>query len=393
MKKKILFMAINMNVGGTEKALLNMISELPRDKYDITILMLEKYGGFLDSIPPDVEVRYVKNYKKIKDMLEKPIHFLALESLKEVKLFKAFYLLYIYLLCKIMRENSYYLKFILHDYPIEKNEYDVAVAYAGPMDFISYFVINKIKAKKKIQWIHFDITKIGFNKFFVAKIYKKFNKIFVVSEEGKNKLIKLLPNLTMNTDVFRNIVSREQILKQAKEGSGFTDNFDGTRILTVGRLSHEKGQDIAIKVLLKLIKEGYKVKWYCLGEGHLRPQLEEIIAKSNLQDNFILLGAFPNPYPYIDQCDIYVQPSRHEGYCITLAEAKYLHKPIITTNFTGSKEHIRNSITGSIVSVDEVEIYRALKELLENKHLARKYSENLALENSKDLNKQFNFSI
>ena len=82
------------------------------------------------------------------------------------------------------------------------------------MDFISFFVVNKIKAKKKIQWIHFDVTKIGFNQKFAKNIHK-FDKIFVVSKEGKNKLINILPSLKEKTEEFYNIVSPRNIIQMA----------------------------------------------------------------------------------------------------------------------------------------------------------------------------------
>ena len=81
------------------------------------------------------------------------------------------------------------------------------------------------------------------------------------------------------------------------------------------------------------------------------------------------------------QCDIYVQPSRHEGYCITLAEARCLHKPIVTTDFTGAKEQIKDGETGLIVSIDENEIYNAIVKLINNTDLCKKFSDNLAKEN------------
>jgi hypothetical protein len=94
------------------------------------------------------------------------------------------------------------------------------------MDFISYFIINKIKAKKKIQWVHFDITKIGLNYNFVRKIYSKFDKIFTVGEEAKEKFIENIPSLKDKVDVFYNIVSRNLVREMAEEES-FMDEFDG----------------------------------------------------------------------------------------------------------------------------------------------------------------------
>jgi glycosyltransferase involved in cell wall biosynthesis len=381
MKKKIIFMLINMNVGGTEKALLNMISEFPEEEYDITILMLEEYGGFLNRIPREVHIEYVTGYKNMKDVLNLPPHIVALNLFKRGEIIKAFIIAFLHVLTKAMKDRGIYFQYVLHGYPEMEHEYDVAVAYAGPNDFISYFVINKIKAKKKIQWIHFDITKIGFNKKFSSKMFNKFDKIFVVSNEARNILIDLIPSLKRKTEIFLNIMSSKLINIESKVGDGFNDNFDGLRILTVGRLTSQKGQDIAIRVLAKLVENGYKVKWYCIGEGVLRNKYEFLVEEYDLKDKFILLGVNPNPYPYIAQCDIYVQPSRHEGYCITLAEARCLKKPIVTTDFAGAKEQIENGETGLIVGIDEDEIYNAVVKLINNKELCNEFSYNLAKEN------------
>jgi glycosyltransferase involved in cell wall biosynthesis len=364
MKKKIVFMVINMNIGGTEKALLNMINEMPKDQYEITILMLEKYGGFLDNIPKEVRVEYLEDYAAYKELLNKPVKTTAVELIKQGKIVKSIELSFVHTLSKIFQSKMFYYNYVLKKLPEYKNKYDVAIAYAGPMDFISYFVAKKIKAEKRVQWIHFDVTKIGFDESLCKKLYNMFDKIFVVSNEAEKKLISKIPSIKEKTEVFVNVVSHNSILSQSKLGNGFDDNFTGKRILTVGRLSKEKGQDLAIEALGKLIKEGFNVRWYCLGEGKERGEYEQLIKDNNLQNHFILLGPNPNPYPFIAECDIYVQPSRHEGYCITLSEARVLNRPIVTTNFTGAKEQITNNVTGLIVGINSNEIYYGVKKLL-----------------------------
>lgn len=381
MKKKILFMVINMNIGGTEKALLNLISELPKEKFDTTILMLEKNGRFLDYIPGDVKVEHIKDYQEeLKMLINMPIKTSAKSAFKKRLYSKAFTLLIINLYTKITKDSTLFFKYILKDYPKLMDQYDLAVAFAGPMDFISYFVANKIKAQKKIQWIHFDVSKVGFNKGFASKVYQKFYKIFVVSEEGKNILIKKLPKLKYHIDTFNNIVSQNQIIKMADSGKGFDDDFNGIRILTVGRLSLEKGQDVTIEVLAKLKNAGYNVRWYCIGEGNAREYYEELITKSGLREDYILLGSNPNPYPFMKQCDLYVQPSRHEGYCITLAEARCFNNPIISTNFTGVSEQIKQNETGVIVPFDENSLFDAIKKVIDNGEIRVKFKQNLEKE-------------
>lgn len=380
MKKKLLFMLINMNVGGTEKALLNMIAEMPKDQYDITILMLEEKGGFLGYIPDGVRVKYLPKFDSIKEMLNKPPRELAINLIRKGNIINAISLLTMHYLSKLAKDRGLFFKYIARKYPKINDDYDVAVAYAGPMDFISYFVADKIKAKKKIQWIHFDVTKIGFDTSFASKNYSNFDKIFVVSEEAKHKLILKLPEIKERTEVFLNLISPQIIYAQANESNGFTDGFEGLRILTVGRLAAEKGQDLAIRALARLIEKGYKVKWYCLGDGKLRKEYEQLVEQYKLKDYFIFLGSNPNPYPFIAQCDIYVQSSRHEGYCITLAEARCLNKPIITSDFTGAKEQIIDGETGLIVHIDEEDLYIAVKNLIDDRDLCKKFSVNLAKE-------------
>ncbi|MGM8274018.1 glycosyltransferase [Clostridium perfringens] len=375
--KSILFMLINMNIGGTEKALINMLNELQKEKYKVTVLLLEKYGGFLDQIPDWVEVKYLDEYKNLKKYINEPPIKSVKELLSKKEYINAFNLFLSYCISKLKDDISYYYKYLLTDVSDLEEEYDIAVAYAGPMDFITYFIANKIKAKKRVQWIHFDISKIGFNKRFAEKMYSKFDKIFVVSEEGKNKLNLLIPSLSDKTEVFFNIISSTFIKNMAKNEEGFNDNYNGIRILTVGRLSREKGQDITISVLEKLIKQGYEIRWYCIGEGNMRKELEDMVKNKNLQENYIFLGSKRNPYPFMKECDIYVQSSRHEGYCITLAEARCFNNPIITTNFTGANEQIRNEKTGLIVNFNQDEMYKAIKRIIKDRELKDSIGNNL----------------
>ncbi len=109
------------------------------------------------------------------------------------------------------------------------------------------------------------------------------------------------------------------------------------------------------------------MRGYIIGDGPNKNEYQNLINNLGLKDNCILLGAKKNPYPYMKNCDIYVQPSRHEGYCITLAEARCFDVPIVTTNFTGASEQVINEETGIITKIDSEEVYLAIKKLLDNK--------------------------
>ena len=369
MKKNILFMMINMNIGGTEKALLNMIDEIDNTKYNVTILMLEKYGGFLDYIPSWVNIKYIDEYKDLKPLYNNPPMKSAIKLIKQGKLTKGLTIGVSHLIYKITNDRSIYFRYLLKECKNIEEDYDVAIAYAGPMDLISYYIINKVKAEEKIQWVHFDVTKIGINKFFAEKLYSKFDKIYVVSAEAKNKLDNLIPSLASKTEVFHNIVPKNKIIKMAEEGQGFEDEFDGIRILTVGRLSHEKGQDMVIPIVSKLKLEGYPIRWYLIGDGNLRNECEKLIKKYNVENECVLLGTKLNPYTYMKECDIYVQPSRYEGYCVTTMEVKVFEKYMVVTDVNGIKEQINNNKKGLIVDISEDDIYENVKKIINNKIL------------------------
>lgn len=394
MKKKILFMVSSMNIGGVEKSLLSLLSVIPKEKYDITILTLEKKGGFLDYIPSYIKIEEATWFKDIKPIIMESPQSTVKRYLAKGKLFKIPSFVYSYYKSKNTGDRYIYYKNILKGIPYNEEVYDAAIAYAGPTEIIDAYIGHKVKAEKKIGWVHFDISKHNINEKLYKLLYEKFNKIFVVSNEANKKLNEIIPSTVGKSEVLLNIISKDLVCNMANKEVDFDDKFDGIKIVTVGRLSKEKGQDLAINALYKLINDGYKVRWYCIGEGKIRDEYEKLIKEKNLENNFILLGANPNPYPYIKKSDIYVQTSRHEGYCLTLAEAKCLCKPIVTTNFIGAYEQIEDEINGFIVNQNEDDIYGKIKLIIDNKAISDKFIKNLesiVLDTTDDVNKLISY--
>ena len=140
---------------------------------------------------------------------------------------------------------------------------------------------------------------------------------------------------------------------QIPEDFYFTDNH--IKVLSVGRFTEQKGFDIAIEVAKVLRDKGVDFRWYLIGYGDNEIQYRNLIRKYKLTDIFVILGEKKNPYPYIANCDIYVQPSRHEAWGLVVHEARVLHKPILVSKFAGSDEQIVNGKTGYIVSISEID--------------------------------------
>ncbi|SCC45059.1 glycosyltransferase [Bacillus mycoides] len=378
--KRVLFMISSMNIGGVEKSLLSLLSVIPKDKYDVTVLMLEKKGGFLKQLPSWIKIEEAVWFKDIKPKIMQSPKKTIKEYYENKRYIKALNFFFSYVVSEKLKDRYVFYKEIFKDIPHSKNKYDIAIAYQGPTDIIDYYVVNRVTSKKKISWVHFDVFKHQINTKLYEKLYGELDNICVVSKEAQKHLIEKFPRVKSKTNVFLNIVLPDLINEMAKEKVEFDNGYKGMKIVTVGRLSKEKGQDLAIKVLSMLRKVGYEVRWYCIGEGENREYYETLIRKYDLKKDFVLLGSTQNPYPYVYQSDIYVQTSRHEGYCLTLAEAKCLKKPIVTTNFTGAYEQIKDGHNGFIVEWNEEDLYNKIKYLLDQKILRKKITTNLLTE-------------
>ncbi len=389
MKTKILFMINTMNLGGTEKSLISLLSVMSRDKHDVTILMLEKYGELQYFIPKWVKVEYLNGYSSIKNIISKPPHKTIIEFLKRGRLIKVLKIFNTYVKYKISKNFDCFYFEVLKKHKTIK-EYDIAIAYAGPFDFISYFIVKKINAKIKVQWIHFDVSKVLSLATFGNKYYQYFDKIFCVSENAKVVFDDMFPNFCDKTSVFKNIVSKSNLEKSASIGETFSDGYDGLKILTLGRLSEEKGQQMIPSIVHRLKKDKIKFKWYLIGDGKLKDNLLSQIKELDLRNDLIVLGSKINPYRFVKDCDIYVQTSFHEGYCLTVHEAKILNKPVVITNVASADNLILNGEDGLIVEINEEAIYTGVKKLITDTKLRMLLSRNLlALETMSEI-KKFN---
>lgn len=366
MKKKILIYALKMTVGGVEKALLGMLSQFPEDEYDVTLILQQKIGDFLDFLPKSVKVVEHEEWKKVRSLVRNPLHVNAFISLKQGKIVQAFYLLWLYLMTKI--QKSYYplhkyVQTLLSDLP---GEYDLAIDYAGPTSFTACFVANHIHAKEKWTWVHFDIERFGIDSKVVEKVYSAFKQINIVSVEGKEHFDKRFPQFLLRTKVFYNIIDKNLVKQQADLRPNPYEGIKARiKICTVGRISKEKGQVITIHSLKILIDKGYDVHWCYVGSGADLQECKDLAQEYGILNHISFVGVQINPYPWMKHCDIYVQPSIHEGYCVTLAEAKIFKVPIVSTSFTGAKEQLCGYLQSNlIVDCDAAHIAEGIEKMI-----------------------------
>ena len=257
-------------------------------------------------------------------------------------------------------------------------EYDVAIAYSQGTP--TYYVAEKVSAKKKLCWVNIDYKFAGYNRKFDFEYYEKFNNIVAVSKVCTDVLKDVFPEFKDKIITIYDIISENLIKDMANEGQGFIDEYKGIRILTIGRLVYQKGYEYAIEAAKYLKNKNIDFRWYVIGEGDLKNQLKNIVKDYNLQDIFKFLGTFTNPYPFIKECNIYCQPSRFEGFGLAIAEARILNKPIVATNFDIVYDQIRDGENGLIAEMNGYSVSKNIQRLIEEKNLKRKIINNIKME-------------
>ena len=371
--KKIVFVSKSMDFGGVERSLISLLKRIPENKYDITVLLMQKKGGMLKDIPKWINIEEIPN-------ISKPTKYKLIELIKKFRFLAAIKLIYNLILS--IKSKSIYVSYEKYAkiLPDLQGEFDVAISYFNPTAFPVVYTMNNIKSKKKIMWIHSDVDTYK-DIYEYEDIYSKYDLIYNASKEGTSRFKNKFPNLSDKTETFYNLIDKKELDYLGVNGESFDDAFNGIRILTVGRLGIEKGQNFIPKILNRLLQLGKNVKWYCIGDGDLREGLEYEKKTYELEDKLILLGSKSNPYGYIKDCDIYVQPSRNECYCTTVTEAKCFNCPMVITNVNGSKEQIKNNYNGLIVDIDEQSILEGIIKLIDNKEIRDKFINNLSKEN------------
>lgn len=329
MKKSILFVINSMGCGGAEKSLLSLLSLLDYEKYDVTLQMLRRGGMFEQLLPPEVHIRKELDYTSFcsQSMEKQMLSFDFRRIAARVR--TSLFLRQNRRAVQPLHDAQAYWKYSGAAFDPLPELYDVAVAWGQGTP--THFVAEKVKAKKKLAWVNADYEKVGHNKEFDRAYYAAFEKIVCVSDKLCQTLRTVFPEYATKMETIYDINNAAMITSMANQPCDLPRHHNLT-LVTVGRLVPQKGYDIAAKAAWLLKNHGVEFHWYIVGDGD-RSAIEKDIARYEIGDCFTLLGAKANPYPYMKAADIYVQTSKFEGYCLTLAEARMLNIPCVTTNF------------------------------------------------------------
>ncbi|MCM1056202.1 MAG: glycosyltransferase [Firmicutes bacterium] len=367
--KKLLFVINTLGQAGAETALLNLLRQIDPKQYEVSLYVLMGQGEMVSELPEYVRLLNRSFYDRPvlsgagRRLMARRVMAAALRRGTVFRLLPYLIRNLFAMAAKGRVQTDKLLWRLLSDGEQRFSaRYDLAVAYLEGGS--AYYVADHVKAAKKAAFIHIDYEQAGYTRQLDKDCYPAFDRIFSVSDEVKASFDRVYPECGDRSFVFQNLLDVEEIRRKASLPGGFEDDFQGIRILTVGRLTAQKAYDAALDAMSLLKERGEQVRWYVLGEGDQRSSLEEKRKKLGLEQDFLLPGAVRNPYPYFAQADIYVHATRFEGKSIAIQEAQILGKPILVSDCSGNREQVTDEVDGLFCDLTPESICEGIQRLI-----------------------------
>ena len=374
MKPRIFIAMHYMEIGGAETALVGLLNALDPARVDVDLFLYDHRGEMMQFIPEWINLLpQIPKYS----VLERPIVELVKRGfwgIAAARLWAKWLSQKAYKRSGSTLENNGGLdKMSKCTAPLlprinQSVTYDLAISFLTPHRIVA----EKVKAKKKIAWIHTDYTRVWVDAEDELKVWQKYDYVASISGDVTNTFLQVFPSLAPKIVEIENILSPTFVRKRAElQNVDKEIRHEGTiTLLSVGRFSDAKNYDNVPDICKRLINETkLNIKWYIIGYGGDEALIRKKIKEAGMEEHVILLGKRSNPYPYIKACDIYVQPSRYEGKSVTVREAQMLCKPVVVTNYPTAPSQIRSGIDGVIVPMDNEGCANGLAEVICDKPL------------------------
>lgn len=365
MKKKLLFVIDSLAIGGAEKSMVTLLNLLDYNRYNVDLQLFAYDGAFVQFLPKEVNVLPPLEYTR----------FLKKSSWMQLFDFR-----------KLMARLSYswrirqkglchadkaclYWQINGKCFERSKKYYDVAIAYAQGIP--TFYVVDKISAARKMAWVNVDYCLNKRTRVYQKQFYEKVDVIVPVSDSVYGVFSnEVFPEYKDKMRIMWDIYDGNMISRMSNLPSDKTIDKSVPVLMTAGRLNkQQKGYDLALEAAKILRDRKIRFRWYAIGDGPYREEMERYIRINKLEDVFVLLGSTANPYAYMRQCDVYVQTSRHEGYGLTIAEARILNRPIVCTNFEACAMQMMDGKNGLIVDMNADAIADGIEKLMNDKDL------------------------
>lgn len=374
MKPRIFIAMHYMEIGGAETALVGLLNALDPARVDVDLFLYDHRGEMMQFIPKWVNLlpqipKYSVLERPIVELVKRGFWGIAAARMWAKRISKVAYKRS----GSKLENNGGLDKMSKCTTPLlpkinQSVTYDLAISFLTPHRIVA----EKVKAKKKIAWIHTDYTRVWVDAEEELKVWQKYDYVASISGDVTNTFLQVFPSLAPKIVEIENILSPTFVRKRAELED--TDKefrqTDKISLLSIGRYSEQKNYDNVPDICKRLINETkLNIKWYIIGYGGDETLIRKKIKEAGMEEHVILLGKRSNPYPYIKACDIYVQPSRYEGKSVTVREAQMLCKPVVVTNYPTAPSQIRSGIDGVIVPMDNEGCAHGLAEVICDKPL------------------------
>lgn len=384
--KKILIVSHWMEIGGAERSLLGLLNSIDYTEYSVDLFLCRHTGEFMEFIPKEVNLlpedeKAASIAVPIKSVIKNKHYDIFLGRCISKIATK-----YYNLMNKedgintveIEYSNKYTYKFIKNINP--HICYDLAISFLEP----HYIVANKVNARNKVAWMHTDYSSINVDVKEGYKIWNKYDHIVSISDECRKSFISKYPNLKKKIILVENIIS-ETLIRQQSNAFNIENEIKRESgeivLLSIGRFCEAKNFDNIPNIVKRLLNKNIKVKWYIIGFGAYENIIKSKIIEENVEDEVVILGKKVNPYPYIKECDIYIQPSRYEGKAVSVREAQVLNKPVIITNFPTASSQLIDGFDGIICPSDNEGCANAIADLINNEEMKKTLIYNTTINN------------
>jgi len=216
-----------------------------------------------------------------------------------------------------------------------------------------------------------------FLRLIISQALKKAEVVHAVSYDLEKSLkkmgvkrIKVIPN-GVNTKIFKKRNKKKTKTKLQIPSSKFV-------IVSHSRLTFKNGLDLLIKAVAK-IKEKSNILVFLIGEGYLRNRLEKLMHRTDLCNQIKFLGYKRQEEiaEYLAASDVFVRPSRQEGFGIAFLESMAVGLSVIGTRVGGIPDFVIHKKNGLLIAPENIkELTKAIKLLKKNKNLRKKLGKN-----------------
>ena len=357
-KKKILIRIGSLRHGGAEKVLVTFLKNLPKNKYEIDLLLNLYSGKYLPEVPDWINVLYLNKGEMI-----------TTNRLQDIPT-KAFRVIY----QRVLKT----FPSLLYQFILKSKKYDIE--FAAIHGFRDEILNSPLKSSKKLIWIHNDLKKTELYNYTDEEFQKffGFDKIMVISEKIQHDFENLAKTEQDKNKIVRiyNPLDTEEIIAKSKVGSRKSED-ESPVFISIGTVFPQKGFDRLLKVHRRLLEEGFNHKIQILGDGYDFENIKKLQQDLGVAETSTLFGFTDNPYPFIKNADFYILSSRYEGFPTVLFEAITLKKKIIATDVSGVREMLEDGKLGLIVDNSEDGIFEGMKKALRNPESFNQYEQQL----------------